>query len=157
MGIFTIAPLPSEVSSNVISRMCRLLIFTLCKNHNSPCHSSWQPLLGSCLCQPCAEHLSLIDLAFGIMRVLLRGWILSIGWLGRLTIRPLWFPSRLQGWIGVRVRISSFLLGWYLVALQCYARFRCGASTVAQRVKNLPAMQKTRVWSLVWEDPRRRK
>ena len=28
-----------------------------------------------------------------------------------------------------------------------------GASLVAQIVKNLPAMQKTRVCSLVWEDP----
>ena len=31
------------------------------------------------------------------------------------------------------------------------------ASPVAQRVKNLPAMQETWVQSLVWEDPRRRK
>ena len=28
-----------------------------------------------------------------------------------------------------------------------------GASQVAQMVKNLPAMQETRVWSLGWEDP----
>ena len=28
-----------------------------------------------------------------------------------------------------------------------------GASLVAQMVKNLPAMQETRVWSLGWEDP----
>ena len=28
-----------------------------------------------------------------------------------------------------------------------------GASPVAQTVKNLPAMQETRVQSLVWEDP----
>ena len=27
------------------------------------------------------------------------------------------------------------------------------ASLVAQMVKNLPAMQETRVWSLGWEDP----
>ena len=31
-----------------------------------------------------------------------------------------------------------------------------GASLVTQMVKNLPAMQKTRVWSLCREDPRRR-
>ena len=31
------------------------------------------------------------------------------------------------------------------------------ASLVAQLVQNLPAMQETRVWSLGWEDPRRRK
>ena len=31
------------------------------------------------------------------------------------------------------------------------------ASPVAQSVKNLPAVQETRVWSLGWEDPRRRK
>ena len=122
-----------------------------------PCHSSWQPLLGSCLCQCCAEHLSLIDLAFGLMRVLLRDWILSVGWHGRLMIRQLWFPLRLQGWICVRVRICSFLLNWYIVALQCYARFRCWASAVAQRVKNLPAMQETWVLSLAWEDPWRGK
>ena len=28
-----------------------------------------------------------------------------------------------------------------------------GASLVTQRVKNLPAMQETQVWSLGWEDP----
>ena len=28
-----------------------------------------------------------------------------------------------------------------------------GASLIAQLVKNLPVMQKTRVWSLGWEDP----
>ena len=28
-----------------------------------------------------------------------------------------------------------------------------GASLVAQSIKNLPAVQKTRVWSLSWEDP----
>ena len=29
----------------------------------------------------------------------------------------------------------------------------CWASTVAQLVKNLPAIQETWVWSLGWEDP----
>ena len=33
------------------------------------------------------------------------------------------------------------------------ALFKTGASQVAQRVKNLPAMQKTWVQSLGWEDP----
>ena len=119
-----------------------------------PCHSSWQPLLGFCLCQHRAEHLSLIDLAFGPMRVLLRDWILSPGCHSKLRIRQLWSPSRCQGWICVRVRICSLLLNWYIVALQCYAMFRCGASMVAQ---NLPAMQETWIWSVVWEDPWRRK
>ena len=31
--------------------------------------------------------------------------------------------------------------------------FYCGASLVAQMVKNLPAMQETLVWSLGWKDP----
>ena len=31
------------------------------------------------------------------------------------------------------------------------------STTVAQLVKNLPAMQETQVWSLCWEDPWRRK
>ena len=35
MGMLTSVVFP-EVASNVISRMCRLLIFTLCKNHDSP-------------------------------------------------------------------------------------------------------------------------
>ena len=35
IGVLTLAMF-SEVTSNVISRMYRLLIFTLCKNHNSP-------------------------------------------------------------------------------------------------------------------------
>ena len=30
---------------------------------------------------------------------------------------------------------------------------KSGASLVAQLVKNLPAMQETRVWFLAWEDP----
>ena len=30
---------------------------------------------------------------------------------------------------------------------------RCGASLIAQLVKNLPAMQETPVWFLGWEDP----
>ena len=71
-----------------------------------PCHSSWQPLLGSSLFQPRAEHLGLMDLAcFGLMRALFRGWILSTGWHGRLRIRQLQFPLRLQGWIRARARI----------------------------------------------------
>ena len=102
MGMLTSVVFP-EVASNVISRIWRLLIFNLCKNHIHPCHSSWQPLLGSSLYQCCAEHLSLMDLAcFGLMRALFRGWILSIGWHGRLRIRRLWFLSRLQGWICAR-------------------------------------------------------
>ena len=125
--------------------------------HNSPCHSSWQPLLGSSLCQCCAEHLSLMDLTcFGLMRAMLRGWILSIGLYGRLRIRQLWFPSRLRGWIYTRASILLLLLlsfNWYLVALQCCVRFRCGASMVAQRLKKLPAMQEIQVQSLGWEDP----
>ena len=35
MGVLTLG-LFLQVASNVISRMCRLLIFTLCKNHDSP-------------------------------------------------------------------------------------------------------------------------
>ena len=35
MGVLTSVLFP-QVASNVISRMCRLLIFTLCKNHDSP-------------------------------------------------------------------------------------------------------------------------
>ena len=102
MGVLTLALFP-QVTSNVISRIWRLLIFILCKNRIHPCHSSWQPLLGSSLCQCCAEHLSLMDLTcFGLMRALFRGWILSTGWHGRLRIRRLWFPSRLQGWICAR-------------------------------------------------------
>ena len=66
MGMLTSVVFP-EVASNVISRIWRLLIFILCKNRIHPCHSSWQPLLGSSLCQCCAEHLSLMDLAcFGL-------------------------------------------------------------------------------------------
>ena len=33
------------------------------------------------------------------------------------------------------------------------ASYLTQASLVAQLVKNLPAMQETWVWSLVWEDP----
>ena len=29
----------------------------------------------------------------------------------------------------------------------------CGASLIAQTIKNLPAVQQTKVWSLGWEDP----
>ena len=36
MGILRLATLPSGVTSNLISRMWTLLIFNLCKNHNSP-------------------------------------------------------------------------------------------------------------------------
>ena len=36
----------------------------------------------------------------------------------------------------------------------CYKWYR--ASLVAQAVKNLPAMQETRIWFLGWEDPLRR-
>ena len=97
MGMFTSA-LFSEVASKVISRMCRLLIFTLSKNQIHRCCFSWLPLLGSSLCQHCAEQLSLMDLAsFGLMRALFRGWIFSTGWHGRPRIRQLQFPSRLQG------------------------------------------------------------
>ena len=150
MGMLTSVMFP-EVASNVISRIWRLLIFILCKNRIHPCHSSWQPLLGSSLCQCCAEHLSLMDLAcFGLMRALFRGWILSIGWHGRLRIRRLWFPSRLQGWICARA--SMFILNWYIGALQCCVRFRCGSSLVAQRVKNLLAVPETWVQSLGQED-----
>ena len=40
----------------------------------------------------------------------------------------------------------SILRSWYLQGV-------LGASLVAQMVKNLPAMQETRIRSLGWEDP----
>ena len=45
----------------------------------------------------------------------------------------------------------SFLLRFLL--LFCFFSQRNGASLVAQMVKNLPAIQETRVQSLGWEDP----
>lgn len=52
----------SEFALNVIPRMWRLWYSpcTKARIHHHQC-SSWQPLLGSSLCQPRAEHLSLMD------------------------------------------------------------------------------------------------
>lgn len=58
MGILRLAPLPSRVTSNLISRMWTLLIFNLCKNHSSPL---------SLLMTAIAGHMNLTDLAwFGL-------------------------------------------------------------------------------------------
>ena len=46
--------------------------------------------------------------------------------------------------------VASILLVHWII--WCYPRVS-GASLMAQTVKDLPAMQKTWVWSLGWEDP----
>ena len=156
MGIFTIAPLPSAVSSNVISRTCRLLIFTLCKNHSSLLLFALTAIAG---------HLSMPALCWAVEPH--RPCLL---WSHKSPAQGLdslhWMAWQTDDQTAViflktpRVNMcqsQDFFFSWYIVALKCYARFSCGASMVTQRVKNLPAMQKTRVWSLVWEDPRRRK
>ena len=56
-------------------------------------------------------------------------------------LRPWDFPGKSTG-----VRWHCLL--WLLTLDMPYR-----ASLVAQRVKHLPAMQETRVWSLGWEDP----
>ena len=106
MEILTLKPLPSGVTWNVTPRMCSLLILTLCKKHNSAL---------SFLLAGTAGLFSLPELCWAIEphglcllwshESLLRGWILSVGWHGRLIIRQLWFPSRLQGWMCARASI----------------------------------------------------
>ena len=41
----------------------------------------------------------------------------------------------------------------YLGSDYCISKVFYRASLMAQKVKNLPAMQKTQVWTLGWEDP----
>ena len=48
--------------------------------------------------------------ALVLMRAVLRDWILSIRWHGRLRIRQLWFPSRLQGWICARASVLFIII-----------------------------------------------
>ena len=122
------------------------------------CHSSWQPFLGFCLCQSCAGHLSLMDLAcFGPYESRAQG-LDSLHWMvwqtkDRTAMISLKTPrvNLCQRWI------CFFFFNWYLVALQYCVWFRCGASKVAQRVKNLLAMKETQVWSLSRKIPWRRK
>ena len=62
-----------------------------------------------------------------------------------------------KGWAGGRVRvkdnknIQSLLSAYHAVIHMDY--LRTWASLVAQTVKNLPAVQETRVQSLGWEEP----
>ena len=91
-----------------------------------PCHS-WQPLLGSSLCQLCAEFWTSWTLpALVFMRALLRGWILSIGWHGRLEDQTAVISSRRQGWICARASICFFVFAfsWSIVALWCCVSLR---------------------------------
>jgi len=155
MGILTSVLFP-QVASNVISRMCRLLIFTLCKNHNAPLSFLLTAVAGllsvSVLCWAFEPHGPCL---------LWSSWEPCSG----VGFSPLdgmadWgsdscdFPQDSKGEYVPEV---NFLLNWYIIALQCCARFRCGASMVVQRVKNLLAMQETRVWSLIGKILWRRK
>ena len=54
-------------------------------------------------------------------------------------------------WSQASLDSLEFSVCLFLVCLLfCYYKW---ASLVAQKLKRLPAMQETRVWSLVWEDP----
>ena len=77
-------------------------------------------------------------------------------------------PSFLDMWFGVWSNYQSLLfqillaplslLLYLLVFLSYVTSLQFShSSLVAQMVKNLPAMQDTGVWSLVWEDPQKEK
>lgn len=68
MGILRLAPLPSGVTSDLISRMWTLLIFNLCKNHSSPLSLLMTAIAGRfSRCQHRDARVSLTDFAcFGL-------------------------------------------------------------------------------------------
>ena len=65
------------------------------------------------------------------------------------TIMPYYLYLKPEYWYGVHCSSITQLLPH----LNIIDHSTQGASLVAQLVKNLPAMQETRVWSLGWEDP----
>ena len=76
------------------------------------------------------------------------------------VIAPIYIPTNIAGrYLYSLACICRFFdddgrsdnVRWYLIVILISDGY--GASLVAQLVKNLPAMRKTWVWSLGWEDP----
>ena len=142
MGILTLA-LFSEVASNMISRMWRLLILTLYKTHNSPLSvlltaiaglfsmpascSAFEPH-GPCLLWSHESHAQGLD---------------SLHWMAWPTEDQTAVISHKTLRVNMCQTQNFFFLIDIYSCLTMLCRFRCGATMVAQRLKSLLAMQET--------------
>ena len=80
-----------------------------------------------------------------------RAWLFATPWTVHARLLCPWEFSRQEYWNGLPCSTPGILSDYQMPVT--IPHWVGGASMVAQPVKNLPAIWKTRVWALGWEDP----